>query len=164
MGSGDLYMATWMTLNGFGLGLVMVASMSAAISALSGDRAGVGSAAVQAIQKVSMPLSIAVLGSVLNSTYQGHLQLAGLSPDTADVVRGGLFAGMSVAERIGSPALLDSVRSSFMAGMDTALLLAAVVTTVGAILALAFLPGRVLEGAEDQTLSTETFRGGREPA
>ena len=70
---------------------------------------------------------------------------------------------MSVAERMDSSALLDSVRSSFVAGMDTALLVGAAVSAVSAILALAFLPGRVPRRIEAPVADRETFRGGREP-
>jgi DHA2 family multidrug resistance protein-like MFS transporter len=139
--SGDLYLAGWMAINGLGLGLVMVASMGAAVSALSADRAGVGSAAVQAIQKVAIPLAIAVLGSVLNAVYQDSLRLGGLPAATADLVRGSFFAGLSVAQQVGSPALLESVRASFLTGMGTTLLVAAGVAALSGAISLVWLPG-----------------------
>lgn len=145
---GDLYLAGWMALNGLGLGLVMVASMGAAVSALSADRAGVGSAAVQAIQKVAIPLAVAVLGSVLNAAYQGSLQLNGVPQAAADTIRGSFFAGMAVAEQIGSSSLLESIRSSFMVGMSGVLTVGAGVALLSAALAFAWLPGRAHSPAQ----------------
>jgi DHA2 family multidrug resistance protein-like MFS transporter len=47
-----------------------------------------------------------------------------------------------VAQRLGSPALLDMVRSAFIHGMDIMLWTCGGIAVVSALLALAFLPRR----------------------
>jgi len=48
---------------------------------------------MQAIQKVGAPFGVAILGSVLSSAYQAQLNLAGLPPAVANVVKESLFGG-----------------------------------------------------------------------
>jgi MFS transporter, DHA2 family, multidrug resistance protein len=83
-----------------------------------------------------------VMGSALSSAYLSHLDLSGLPPAIAKVVQQGLFEGLAVAGKMGSAALLDSVRSAFVYGMDVSLVVAAGIAGVGMLLALAFLPSR----------------------
>jgi hypothetical protein len=51
-----------------------------------------------------------------------------------------VFAGVAVAQQIGSASLLHSVRSAFADGMDTALIVSAGIAVVGLALTLLFLP------------------------
>jgi hypothetical protein len=60
----------------------------------------------------------------------------------ASTVKLSVFAGVSVAERLHSVTLLQSVRYAFVEGMDAALLISAGIAAVAALLALIFLPGR----------------------
>jgi len=97
---------------------------------------------MQALQKMGGPLGAAILGSALSSAYLARLDLVGLPPAAASVVKQGLFEGLAVAQRLGSAALLDSVRSAFVYGMDISLMVAAGIAGVGMLLALLFLPSR----------------------
>ena len=72
------FVAAWMAIVGAGMGLALATAGSAALSELPEERSGVGSAVMQALQKVGSPFGTAILGSVLLSTYQGQLHLAGL--------------------------------------------------------------------------------------
>ncbi|MBJ7606366.1 MAG: hypothetical protein JF885_08740 [Candidatus Dormibacteraeota bacterium] len=47
-----------------------------------------------------------------------------------------------MADRLGSGALLESVRNAFVAGMDAALVVAAAIAASGKVLTLVFLPGQ----------------------
>lgn len=100
---------------------------------------------MQAVQKLGGPFGAAILGSVLNSTYQGRLHAASLP---AGAVYQSVFAGVAVAHQLGSAALLDAVRSAFVAGMDVSLVVAAGFAMAGLVLALLFLPQRA--GATDR--------------
>jgi DHA2 family multidrug resistance protein-like MFS transporter len=142
MGSGGGFVAAWMAVVGLGMGITLATSASAALSELSPERSGVGSAVMQALQKVGGPFGTAIMGSVLSSAYQGQLQLAGLPAAVANVARGSLFGGIAVAEKLRSAALLASVRSAFVNGMDVSLVVAAGIAVAGLILALVFLPRR----------------------
>ncbi len=140
--SSNGFIAAWMALVGFGMGLTMATAASTALSVLPQERSGVGAAVMQAIQKVGAPFGAAILGSVLISAYQAQLHLAGLPPVVASVVKESPFGGLAVALQIGSAQLLDSVRTAFVHGMDVSLVVAAGIAAVGFFLTLVFLPGR----------------------
>jgi hypothetical protein len=103
---------------GTGFGLALATAASAALVDLPTENAGIGSAVMQAVQKAGAPLSAAILGSVLASGYHSQLPVAGLSAATRGAVRTSVFAGIAVARKLGSPALLESVRSAFVHGID----------------------------------------------
>jgi MFS transporter, DHA2 family, multidrug resistance protein len=142
IGSSNGFIAAWMALVGVGMGLAMATAASAALSALPQERSGVGAAVMQAIQKVGAPFGAAILGSVLSSAYQAQLNLVGLPPAVANVVKESLFGGLAVALQLGSAPLLESVRTAFVHGMDISLMVAAGIAAAGFVLTLAFLPGR----------------------
>jgi EmrB/QacA subfamily drug resistance transporter len=140
---GDGFMALWTFVVGAGAGLGFATAASAALVELSAERSGVGSALLQAVIKLGPAFGASILGSVLNSTYGSRVQLAGLPAQAAATVKGSVFGGLAVAKQLNSPALLASVRTSFVAGIDDAVRVAAVVALAAVVLALAFLPGRI---------------------
>jgi hypothetical protein len=106
------------------------------------EESGVASALIQAMQKVGAPFGSAILGSVLVTMYQSNLDLTSLPPSVAGVAKTSVFAGVAMAHRLHSPALLESVRHAFVQGMDVSLLVSAGIAAVATLLALIFLPGR----------------------
>jgi hypothetical protein len=58
---------------------------------------------------------------------------------------------VAVADRLGSATLLASVRTSFVHGMDTALLVAAAIAGGGVVITLVFLPAT--NAAKDTTIA-----------
>jgi EmrB/QacA subfamily drug resistance transporter len=140
--SGDGFMAAWTFVAGAGAGLCFATAASAALVELSAERSGVGSALLQAIIKLGPAFGATILGSVLNSTYQSQVHLAGLSAQAATEVQASVFGGLAVARQLGSPTLLASVQSAFVAGVDDAVRVAAGVALAGVVLALVFLPSR----------------------
>ncbi len=136
------YVAGWMAACGLGMGMALATSASAALSQLSSENSGVGSALMQAIQKVGAPFGSAILGSVLVAAYQAHLDLTGIPGPAAGVVRASVFGGVAVAGRLHSPALLRSVLQAFVYGMDVALVVSAAIAAAGIVLALILLPRR----------------------
>ena len=142
--SGTGLAALWLAIVGLGLGTGLATVASAALSQLDADRAGTGSAVLQTVQRIGAPFGAAVLGSVLHSAYLGRLDLAGLPSAAAAAVEKSVFSGLVVAQQAGSAALLHSVRTAFVHGMDAALLASAGVAVVGGALALLFLPKRAV--------------------
>jgi Na+/melibiose symporter-like transporter len=138
--SSEAMIATWTALVGAGLGLVMATAASAALVELPEERSGVGSAVMQAINKVGAPFGAAVLGSVLSAAYLSRLDLTGLSAPGAHEARGSVFGGLAVAHQARSSRLLDSVEAAFTHGLDRALLVSAAIALLGALLAALFLP------------------------
>jgi MFS family permease len=145
------FVAAWMALVGFGMGIGFATAASAALSTVPSEQSGVASALIQAMQKVGAPLGSAIVGSVVVTVYRSQLMLTGLSPAAADAVRRSIFAGIAVAERIHSPALASSVRHAFVRGMDDALLVSAAIAAVAMLLALAFMPGRRSVATDSET-------------
>jgi DHA2 family multidrug resistance protein-like MFS transporter len=120
----------------------MPASMDAALGALSAERSGVGSALLMAMRQVGGTIGVAVLGTVLASTYRGSLDLTGVPAPLSDAVRDSASAGVVVAQRLASEPLLSSVRAAFVDGMDAMLWVCGGAAVAGVVLALAFLPRR----------------------
>jgi MFS transporter, DHA2 family, multidrug resistance protein len=141
-GSGEAFAAAWFSLTGLGSGLALPATMNAALGAVSAERSGVGSALIMALRFVGATIGVAVLGTVLDSAYRGHLP-----PGAPDAARDGVAAGVATAARLGSPELLRSVRDAFVHGLDVTLLASGAIAAVGVALALGYLRSRERIGA-----------------
>jgi len=146
--SGYSFVAVWTALAGLGMGLALAAAATAALASLSEERAGVGSAMIQTVQKAGAPFAAAVLGSVLNATYRNGLHLEGVPAQAAAAVRDSVFAGTEVARQLASGSLLHSVRTAFVDGMGAMLLVCAAIAAAGAVLALVYLPGRAAPASQ----------------
>ncbi|MGQ4330332.1 MFS transporter [Streptomyces hayashii] len=148
--SAKLYSAIWMGALGVGMGLAMATATSAALAELSADQGGIGSAVLQAVNKVGGPFGSAIIGSILAATYQSTIQVAGLSGSAIHEAKESIFAAIDIAQATGSTTLLDSARHAFVRGMDTALFTSAGLAGVGMVMALVFMPqgtpGRELDG------------------
>ena len=154
--TGDVFIAAWTFTVGLGAGLCLATAASAALVELSADRSGVGSAVMQTVQKLGPAFGATILGSVLNSTYQAHLNLSGLPAPAADAVKKSVFAGIAVAHQIGSSSLLDSVQKAFVSGMDNGLWVSAAIGAAGAVLALAVFPLRAKPRVENRVAGVES--------
>ena len=136
------FIAAWMAVLGAGTGLALTAATAAALSRLSAERSGTGSAVVQAFQKTAGPLGSAIMGSILVAGYQARLGLHGIPAVAAAAARRSVYDGVAVAGRLGSPGLARSVRGAFTGGLDVSLVASAAIAAAGALLTLAFLPRR----------------------
>jgi MFS transporter, DHA2 family, multidrug resistance protein len=134
------FIAVWMAVLCAGAGLALTATTAAALSQLSAERSGIGSAVVQAFQKTAGPFGTAITGSVLAAVYQSNLSLGGLSAASARAVRPSVYAGLAVAARLRSAGLARSVLAAFTRGLDVSLVVCAGIGAAGAIAALAFVP------------------------
>jgi EmrB/QacA subfamily drug resistance transporter len=119
---------------GLGMGLAMTPATAAITDALPPEQQGVGSAMNDLSRELGGALGIAVLGSVLQSTYRAHLDTGGLPGPLADRAR----ESVALAARIG-PGVGHSARDAFVDGMQLALLLgsAALLLAAFAVLGLA---------------------------
>jgi EmrB/QacA subfamily drug resistance transporter len=150
------FIGLWMALTGVGLGITLATAAGRALSELSAERAGVGSAVLQALQKIGGPLGTAILGSVLSTVYIANLTLGALPPAIASVVKQSLFGGLAVAGRLHSAALLGSVRAAFVQGMDASLMVGGGIAIFGLLLALAFMPARITAKPDEAPAREET--------
>jgi hypothetical protein len=133
------------------MGLALATASSAALSGLTDERSGIASAVLQAVNKTGGPLGTAVLGSILTAGYLAGLHVAGLPAAAAQAARQSIFAGVTVADRLHSAALLQSARAAFVQGMDRSLVVCAGIALAGMMLALLFLPGTERRTAEHPT-------------
>jgi EmrB/QacA subfamily drug resistance transporter len=155
-----------LTLMGFGLGVAMAPATEAVMGSLPKEKAGVGSAVNDATRQVGGALGVAVLGSVLSSSYGGRIdpKLADLQHDVTatgarplpaqliDAASDNLLGAMKVAEKLGGPLgarLVDSAERAFVHGMDVTTLVAAGVALAGALAALLWLPSHGTTPSDD---------------
>jgi predicted MFS family arabinose efflux permease len=162
--TGDGFIAMYTFIVGAGAGLGLATAASAAMVELSPERSGVGGALVQAVVKLGPAFGATILGSVLNSTYQGQVSVTGLPSAAAAAVQGSVFGGLKVARQVGSPALLDSVRSAFVAGMDDASRVAAAIAVAAVVGAVLLLPGRSRATLADPPVAADEPDLGTAPA
>jgi EmrB/QacA subfamily drug resistance transporter len=153
--SSALFVGAWTAIVGCGMGLGFATAASTALKTVPSEKSGVASALIQAVQKVGAPLGSAIFGSVLVTVYQAALNVNDLSPAAADAVKRSVFAGVAVAAELRSPALLESVRHSFVQGMDAALLFSAGIAVIATLAALIFLPGRGTVATRAETSPVE---------
>jgi DHA2 family multidrug resistance protein-like MFS transporter len=140
VGSGIGYVSAWIAVTGLGLGMALPTAMNAALGALTAERSGSGSALMSAMRQVGATIGVAVLGTVLNSVYQGRLHLPGLPAAAVAAARSSVTGGLAVAHAAGAAALLHDVRSAYAGGLDVMLWVCAGIAAAAAVLAVLFLP------------------------
>ncbi|KOS62258.1 DHA2 family efflux MFS transporter permease subunit [Lysinibacillus agricola] len=145
IGNGYGYTSLWITIVGLGIGFVLPASMDVAMSALTAERSGVGSALIMAMRNIGGTMGVAILGTILSSKYRDKLDLNEFPSSVAKSVQRSITAGTQAASQLNSTQLLKSVHSAFIYGMDVILYVCGGVATLGIVLTLAFLKLRVSE-------------------
>ena len=133
----DTSSSYWLLLSGLvplgvGMGLAMTPATAAVTDGLSKDKQGVGSAMNDLSRELGGALGIAVLGSVLQSTYRAHLDVRGLPRPAADRAR----ESLAVAMRLG-PHVTHNAQTAFVDGMHYALLAAAAALLATALTVIA---------------------------
>ena len=157
LGSSTGYTVAWVAVAGLGLGLVMPAAMGIALGALSAERSGAGSALLTAMRQVGSTIGVAILGTVISTSYGSRVAsaAAALPGQAAAAVRSSVGSGVAVAGQLGSSSLLDTVRSAFVHGMDLMLWTCGGIAVGCALLAVIFLRARRRNGDAADTVSSE---------
>jgi len=144
--TGEGYAALWFVLLGFGLGFALPATTNSALSALSRERSGVGSAVIMTLRQVGATIGVALLGTILGTVYRDRLgsssAAAAFSAAARDEAGQSVTAGVALAQHSGNADLLQAVRDAFVHAMDNTLLVCTLIAVLGAVLAVLFLPGR----------------------
>ncbi|HEY2316020.1 MAG TPA: DHA2 family efflux MFS transporter permease subunit [Streptosporangiaceae bacterium] len=138
--SGTAFVSGWFAVTGLGVGLAMPTMLNAALSALTPERSGSGSALMTAMRQVGATIGVAVLGTVLNSVYRSKLTLTALPADVASAARSSVGTGVEVAMRLHSPQLLEAVHVAYASGVVVMLWVCAAIAIAAAVLAAMFLP------------------------
>ena len=132
---------------GFGMSLAMSPATESIMGSLPKAKAGIGSAMNDVVREVGGTLGVAVLGSVLASSYGDGMDGAvkGLPHGAAEAASDSVGGAHDVAAQIGGDAavqLTQVANQSFVDAMSTTATLAAGVALAGALIAAAFLPSR----------------------
>ncbi|GAA4710369.1 MFS transporter [Phytohabitans rumicis] len=128
-------------LSGFGIGAVVAPTTAAVVAALPMDRMGAGSAVSNTIRQVGSVLGIAVLGTILTTSYRHGIgpALAGLPEGVREGARPSAEATRHVATVLGRPDLVDAANRAFVHAMHVTAGWAGLVAFAGAVaLILAF--------------------------
>jgi EmrB/QacA subfamily drug resistance transporter len=149
--SSDAFLAVFTFVVGAGAGMGLSTAASAAMVEISAERSGVGGAVVQAVIKLGPAFGASILGSVLNGTYQSHVNVAGLPPTAAAAAQESVFKALAIAREIGSPSLGESAKVAFVAGIDDAMRAAAVVAVAAIVGAILLLPRRAAAQEAQET-------------
>jgi DHA2 family multidrug resistance protein-like MFS transporter len=137
------------------MALVMPPATESIMGSLPPARAGVGSAVNDTTRQVGGALGVAVLGSVMSSTYGPRVTdaISGfpVPAEQAKAIRDQIGAAMRAASEIGGPpgrALADVASRGFADGMSTAFLIGAAALALGAVIVALFLPARARDDAD----------------
>lgn len=132
-----------------GMSLAMAPATDQLMANVPRHRAGMGSATNDVTREVGASLGVAVLGSVLSSTYAGALgpALSGLPEQLQQFATSSLAGGLMVASQLGQagPQLAHEVMTSWMSGIHLANLLGAGLILLAAVVAWFGLPRTTAE-------------------
>jgi MFS family permease len=134
---------------GAGMGSVMPPATESVMSVVPRERAGAGSALTNVARQVSGALGVAVLGSILAQAYRGQLSphLGALPAAARGAATGSIEATQAVAAKLGSGSIAGRdlavfADSAFVHAMHITTLISAVITLLGALVVVAWMPGR----------------------
>ena len=139
-------------LQGTGMAHIVAPATEAMMATLPRDRVGAGSSVNNTVRQVGGALGVAVLGSVLASSYRSHVasvveQLPPALRATASESVGGALA---VAGRLPGAAgaeLADAARTGFVQAMHLTSSVSSAVALFGALVVLRYMPGRPADAA-----------------
>jgi MFS transporter, DHA2 family, multidrug resistance protein len=157
-----------LALLGLGLGVAMPAATASIMTAVPRTQAGVGSAVNDTARELGGAVGVAVIGSIFASTYSSSIRptvdgVAGLSDAARAAAVANVGAALATAGSLGDAGarLAAAASSAFVDGMQAGLWVAATLAGVGAVVALAFLPGRAR--ADEATHHAELASTGSRP-
>ncbi len=148
--SGWLHVSAAMVLLGGGCGLAMPAAIAALMGAVPPAHAGVGSALNDTVQQTGAALGVAILGSVLSSSYGGAMPSG--APEKA---RSSIAEALGLAGATGDAGLAGAAKDAFTTAMSTTFFAGAAGVVVAAILALVLMRGGKNTTAETQEADAE---------
>jgi EmrB/QacA subfamily drug resistance transporter len=136
-----------------GMGLILTPATDSIMGAVDKARAGVGSATNDTTRELGSALGIAVLGSLLASTYRDALAsrlaempgAASLPASVTGAARDSIGSATVAAAQLGGQSgqlVLEASRQAFVSGLSAASLAGAIVVAAGAAVVLHWLPGR----------------------
>ena len=157
---------------GLGIGLVLAPSTEAVMSAVPRATAGAASAVNSTVRLIGTALGVAVLGSLLASSYRDRIGTAVdvLPGQDRSTAAGSIGGTLETVSRIAAQArqaagqgkldlatagrlrvdlthLVDRANDAFVSAMHVTVVWGAVISLLGALVALIWMPGRPAEAA-----------------
>ncbi|GEB62224.1 MFS transporter [Streptomyces gardneri] len=145
--SGFTVPAIALGLLGLGAGLAMPAAVGALMSTIPEEKAGVGSALNDTIQQAGTALGIAILGSLLTSTYSREMPA-----DASEQAKQSIGGALAAAK--GDPAMIESAREAFTTSMSTTFTISAIGVLAAAALATLVMRDGKKASAEGEAAGT----------
>jgi Na+/melibiose symporter-like transporter len=136
------FASLWYAITGLGIGAALTPSMDAVMAVLPPERSGSGIAITMTLRQAGGALGVALLGSLLSQVYTNNVDVSALPPPAAETAHDSIAGALAVAARLGQPALAESARLAYIDGMNTVLIACAIITLLGSVLTLIFMPGR----------------------
>ena len=142
-----------------GIGLTMAPATNSVMGSVPVDQSGIGSAMNNTMRQIGGALGVAVLGTILNSTYISQINAAAWPPQlpaqALEAIRNSIQGASIVAQNPQLPAQLSKMivatsRQAFTSGSKDALIVAAIIMAVSAVVTLIILPNRVRPPEEDK--------------
>jgi EmrB/QacA subfamily drug resistance transporter len=151
--SGYPHALLFLVLIAVGLFLAMVPATNSIMGSLPLGKAGVGSAMNDTTRQVGGALGVAILGSILTSTYRSTIgsALGGLTPSAVAAAKSSVGAAIAVGNGVGGSAgasIVTVAKDSFIHGMSQGLEVGTFFVLASAIVALLWLPNRIIQPAE----------------
>jgi EmrB/QacA subfamily drug resistance transporter len=141
----DLWLELVFVMFGFGMGLTIAPATDSIMGSVPRERAGVGSAVNDTTRQAGGALGVAVLGSLLATSYNSHIDSLRLPAAAAGAARSSIGAALEVAQRLGGvpgAVLAHAARAGFSSGIEMATLVGAGVVACAALIVILFLPNR----------------------
>jgi EmrB/QacA subfamily drug resistance transporter len=144
---------------GAGMGTAMAPATESIMGSLPLAKAGVGSAMNDTTRQIGGALGVAILGSILASSYSNAMTpvVANLPGEAAQIAGDSIGGAVAVASQIGDAGaqLVEAASAAFIGGMEIAVWVAAGVALLGAIVTGLYLPARPLEVVDAETVSVD---------
>lgn len=142
---------------GFGLGLCMPNAADTILAASPANQSGAGSAVTDTAMQVGGALGIAVMGSVLTTSYRSNMHVEHLPPSVQHAARDSVGSAHEAAKHLGSagPDLVASANHAFDHALTNASLVGAAFTALGILITALVLPRQPLKHEEAAAASAE---------
>ena len=138
------FLAIGVAIMGAGMGLVMAPAGNSIMSVLPAEQYGAGSAVNDTVQELGASLGIAVIGSIVASSFRHSLSASGLPAKIVVAAQPSIAQADAVAAHAGpfAPRVLDIAHQSFTSAMTTGFTVAGLIAIGAAVVVGIALPGR----------------------
>jgi EmrB/QacA subfamily drug resistance transporter len=140
-----------MCITALGIGFTMSPATNSVMGSIPVNQSGIGSALNSTTRQIGGALGVAVLGTILNSTYIAKIDAVKwptqLPAQAMAAIHNSIQGAHIVAQNIPSPQLsqliIDQSNQAFTSGSEHALIIAAIIMAVSAVATLFILPSQI---------------------